>query len=52
MAPSIIRNLAVPELRTSMDEEMIGQTFISRSDDMAEFRAARAENRPPHYTGS
>ena len=52
MARSIIRNLAVPELRTSMDEEMIGQTFISRSDDMAEFRAARAENRPPHYTGS
>lgn len=52
MARSIIRNLALPELRTSMDEEMIGQTFISRSDDMAEFRAARAENRPPHYTGS
>jgi len=52
MARSIIRNLAVPELRTSMDEEMIGQTFISRSDDMAEFRAARAEGRPPHYTGS
>jgi enoyl-CoA hydratase/carnithine racemase len=52
MARSIIRNLAVPQLRTSMAEEMIGQTFISRSDDMAELRAARAEDRPPHYTGS
>ncbi len=52
MARSIIRNLAQPALRSSMDEEMIGQTFISRSDDMAELRAARAEDRPPHYTGS
>ncbi len=52
MARSVIRNLAVPELRSSMAEEMIGQTFISRSDDMAELRAARAEERPPHYTGS
>jgi len=52
MARSIIRNLALPELRTSMHEEMIGQTFISRSDDMAELRAARADDRPPHYTGS
>lgn len=52
MARSVIRNLAVPELRTSMAEEMIAQTFIARSDDMAELRAARGEDRPPHYTGS
>ena len=52
MARSIIRHLALPELRTSMAEEMIAQTFISRSDDMAELRAARAEDRPPRYTGS
>ena len=52
MARSVIRNLAVPQLRTSMTEEMIAQTFISRSDDMAELRAARTEDRPPHYTGS
>lgn len=52
MARSIIRHLALPGLRSSMDEEMIAQTFISRSDDMAELRAARAEDRPPHYTGS
>ena len=36
----------------SMDEEMIAQTFIARSDDMAEMRAARAEDRPPVYKGS
>jgi hypothetical protein len=35
-----------------MDDEMIFQTFISRSDDMAELRTARAEDRPPRYTGS
>jgi enoyl-CoA hydratase/carnithine racemase len=52
MARSIIRHLALPELRSSMAEEMIGQTYISRSDDMVELRAARAEERPPHYTGS
>jgi len=52
MARSIIRHLALPELRSSMAEEMIGQTYLSRSDDMGELRAARAEERPPKYTGS
>jgi enoyl-CoA hydratase/carnithine racemase len=52
MARSVIRHLALPELRSSMAEEMIAQTFISRSDDLAELRAARAEHRTPHYTGS
>jgi len=52
MARSIIRHLALPEIRSSMDEEMIGQTYLSRSDDMAELRAARAEDREPRYTGS
>jgi hypothetical protein len=35
-----------------MADEMIYQTFISRSDDMAEMRAARTEERAPRYTGS
>jgi len=52
VARRIINHLAEPEIRTSMAEELIGQTFISRSDDMAELRAARAEDRPPRYTGS
>ena len=30
----------------------VAQTFIAQSDDMAELRAARAEGRDPHFTGS
>jgi enoyl-CoA hydratase/carnithine racemase len=52
MAREVIRHLSVPDIRASMADEMIYQTFINKSDDMAEMRAARAEDRPPHYTGS
>jgi enoyl-CoA hydratase/carnithine racemase len=52
MARSIIRHLGEAEVRASMAEELIGQTYLSRSDDMAELRAARAEGREPKYTGS
>jgi enoyl-CoA hydratase/carnithine racemase len=48
----VIRHLAQPQLRTSMHDELIYQTFINRSDDFAEGRSARAEGRPPEYTGS
>jgi len=52
MAREVIRHLAVPAIRTSMNDEMIYQTFINRSDDIAEMRAAREADRPPNYTGS
>lgn len=52
MARRVISHLAEPEIRSSMAEELIAQTFINKSDDYAEFRAARAEDREPHYTGS
>jgi enoyl-CoA hydratase len=52
MARRVLRHLAEPAIRSSMAEEMIAQTFIAKSDDMAEFRAARAEGRAPHFTGS
>ncbi len=52
LAREVIRHLALPQQRSAMADEMIYQTFISRSDDMAEMRAARAEDRPPTYTGS
>ena len=52
MAREVIKHLAQPQIRASMNDEMIYQTFISKSDDMAEMRAARAEERPPKYTGS
>jgi enoyl-CoA hydratase/carnithine racemase len=51
-ARRILGHLATPEVLTSMDEEMIAQTFIARSDDMTEMRAARAEARAPEYRGS
>jgi enoyl-CoA hydratase/carnithine racemase len=52
LAREVIRHLAQPQIRTSMYDELIYQTFINRSDDFAEGRAARAEGRPPNYTGS
>jgi enoyl-CoA hydratase/carnithine racemase len=51
-ARRIIRHLAQPQIRSSMEDELIYQTFVSKSDDMAELRAARAEGREPKYTGS
>jgi enoyl-CoA hydratase/carnithine racemase len=52
MARTVIAHLSRPQIRASMDDEMIYQTFVNRSDDAAENRAARAEDRPPHFTGS
>ena len=52
LARLLVANLARPQLRASMGDEMIYQTFLNRSDDFAEFRAARNESRDPRYTGS
>ena len=52
MARRVIRHLSEGAVRRSMEDELVYQTFINKSDDYAEFRAARAEGRPAHYTGS
>ena len=52
MARTVIAHLSRPAIRSSMDDEMVFQTLVSRSDDLAELRAARAEGREPRYTGS
>ena len=52
LAREVIRHLSVPAIRASMADEMIYQTFLNRSDDFAESRAARDEGREPRYTGS
>jgi len=52
LARQVIRHLAQPQVRSSMDDEMIYQTFLNRSDDFAELKAARAEGREPRFTGS
>ena len=52
MARRVIKHLSEPQVRASMEDELIYQTFLNRSDDFAEFKAARAEDRDPTYTGS
>ncbi len=52
MAREVIKHLALPQIRAAMNDEMIYQTFINRSDDFSEMRSARVENRAPRYTGS
>ena len=52
MARRVLQHLGEPGIRSSMADELIYQTFINKSSDFAEFRAARAEGREPHYTGS
>ncbi len=52
MARRVLAHLAEPAIRSSMAEELIAQTFINKSDDFAEFRAARDEGRRAEYSGS
>jgi enoyl-CoA hydratase/carnithine racemase len=52
MARRVLRHLSEPGVRSSMEDELIYQTFINKSSDFAEFRAASAEGREPRYTGS
>jgi enoyl-CoA hydratase/carnithine racemase len=52
MAREVIRHLSQPQIRTSMADELIYQTMVNKSDDFAELRAARAEEREPRFTGS
>jgi enoyl-CoA hydratase/carnithine racemase len=52
MARRVIQHLSEPGVRSSMADELIYQTFINKSSDFAEFKAASAEGRPPRYTGS
>jgi enoyl-CoA hydratase len=52
MARRVIARLARPQQEASMGDELIFQTFVNKSDDYAEMRAARSESRPPRYRGS
>jgi enoyl-CoA hydratase/carnithine racemase len=52
MARRVLSHLAEGEVRASMADELVYQTFINKSEDFAELRAARAEGREPHYRGS
>ena len=52
LARRVISHLSQPAVRASMEDELFYQTFLNRSDDFAEMRAARAEGRQPDYRGS
>lgn len=52
MARAVIAHLSEGDVRASMADELIYQTFINKSDDAAELRRARAAGDTPHYTGS
>jgi len=52
MARRVLGHLAEPQIRTSMADELVYQTFINKSDDYAEMKAARDEGREPVYKGS
>ncbi len=51
-AREIVHHLTHPDVVTSMDEEKHAQAAIFASDDYRELKAARAENRPPDFTGT
>ncbi len=52
MARRVLQHLSEPGIRSSMEDERIYQTFINKSADFAEFKAAKAEGRKPDYSGS
>jgi enoyl-CoA hydratase/carnithine racemase len=52
MARRVISHLARPQQRSAMEDELIYQTFINKSEDFAEMRAAKADERQPNYRGS
>ncbi len=47
----VIRGLGVPAIERTMHEEKLAQTAIFASEDYAEGKAARAQDRAPKFTG-
>ena len=52
MARRVIGRMSRPLQQASMGDELVYQTFINKSEDFAEMRAAASEDRPPAYRGS
>jgi enoyl-CoA hydratase/carnithine racemase len=52
MARRVLQHLSEPGVRSSMADELVYQTFINKSSDFAEMKAAASEDRKPRYTGS
>ena len=52
MARRVLQHLSEPGVRASMADEMVYQSYINKSADFAEFKAARADGRDPDYSGN
>jgi len=52
MARRVIARMGQGPVRASMGDELVYQTFVNKSDDIAEMKAARQDGRPPVYRGS
>jgi len=52
MARRVIQHLSRAEVVSSMDDELIYQTFVNKSEDFAEFKSSREQEREPRYRGS
>jgi enoyl-CoA hydratase/carnithine racemase len=44
-----MNDIATPLITKSLHDELVQQMLVYKSDDFAEFKAARAEGRPPQY---
>jgi len=42
-------DIATPTVRKAIHDELLGQMLVYTSEDFQEFRAARADDRPPNY---
>ena len=42
-------DISTPTVRKAIHDELLGQMLVYTSEDFQEFRAARAEDRPPNY---
>ena len=49
LARRVIANLADPEVRASMEEELLAQTVLTGSHDFAQLKASRADGTDPDY---
>jgi enoyl-CoA hydratase/carnithine racemase len=49
MARRVLQHVSVDEVERSIDEEAIAQTLVFASEDYAEMKKARAEEREPNY---
>ena len=42
-------DVATPPITKALHDELLAQMLVYTSDDFAEFKRARAEDRPPEY---